>query len=130
MIISAKCARIPSSPNEDSPHSDIPLQPTPSHNNSNSDHLLVSIDPDAHLSSEERQLFEHINHEYHKAFNAQGKAYNGRSGPIQAIVNMGPVQPPQRKGKIPLYGHNRLVELHITFQAGNQALGNVQGKSI
>ena len=91
----------PSSPNEDSPHSDIPLQPTPSHNNSNSDHLLVSIDPDAQLSSEERQLFEHINHKYHEAFNAQGKAYNGRSGPIQVILNMGPYNHFSGKAKYP-----------------------------
>ena len=105
----------PSNPNEDSPHSDNPLQPTPSHNNSNSDHLLVSIDPDGHSISEEHQFFEHINHKYHEAFNAQGKAYNGRSGPIQAIVNMGPVQPLQRKGKIPLYGCNHLVELQEHF---------------
>ena len=59
-------------------------------------------------------MFEHINHKYHEAFNAQGKAYNGRSGPIQAIVNIVPVQPPQRKGKIPLYGRNRL-ELQERF---------------
>ena len=40
---------------------------------------------------------------------------HGRYGPIQAIVNMGPIQPPKWKGKIPLYGRNRLAELQERF---------------
>ena len=36
---------------------------------------------------------------------------NGKSGPIKSIVNMGPVLPPQLKGKMSLYSRNHLVEL-------------------
>ena len=37
---------------------------------------------------------------------------NGSAGKIQRILNMGPVQPPQRKGRLPQYSRNGLVELH------------------
>ena len=37
--------------------------------------------------------------------------YNGRAGQFEAKVNMGPVQPPQRKGCIPQYSRNQLEEL-------------------
>ena len=37
--------------------------------------------------------------------------YNGKSGNIQGVVNMGPVLPPQRKGRLPHYGPDRLIEL-------------------
>ena len=39
------------------------------------------------------------------------KGYNGAVGPFKAEVNMGPVQPPQRKGRLPQYSRNKLVEL-------------------
>ena len=36
--------------------------------------------------------------------------YNGAAGPFEAVVNMGTVQPPQRKGSLPQYALNKLVE--------------------
>ena len=65
-------------------------------------YLKVAIDPDNILQANVRRLFEEINHEFSEAFLTQGKVYNGHSGPIKALVNMGPVQPPQGKGKLPL----------------------------
>ena len=79
------------------------------------EYLKVAIDPDNILQANERRIFEKINHEFSEAFLTQGKVYNGHSGPIKAVVNMGPVQPPQRKGKLPLYGRSRLVELQSRF---------------
>ena len=41
--------------------------------------------------------------------------YNGHVGPFAATVNMGPVQPPQRKGRCPQYARDKLVELQDKF---------------
>ena len=41
--------------------------------------------------------------------------YNGKAGQIEAVVNMGPVLPPQRKGRIPQYSRNQLSELQNQF---------------
>ena len=41
--------------------------------------------------------------------------YNGHVGPFEAVVNMGPVQPPQREGHLPQYARNQLVELQAKF---------------
>ena len=43
------------------------------------------------------------------------KHYNGKLDPIKAVVNMGPVLPPQRKGRIPQYSKDKLVELQHEF---------------
>ena len=48
-------------------------------------------------------------------FNPKIEEYNGSSGPFQAVVNMGPVQPPQRKGRIPQYSRDKLTELQKKF---------------
>ena len=39
------------------------------------------------------------------------KGYNGAEDPFEARVNMGPVEPPQRKGRLPQYARHQLVEL-------------------
>ena len=36
-----------------------------------------------------------------------------KSGTIRANMNMGPVEPPPRKGKIPLYNHSNLQQLQL-----------------
>ncbi|CAG2208159.1 unnamed protein product [Mytilus edulis] len=43
------------------------------------------------------------------------KGYNGAVGALEAKVNMGPVQPPQRKGRIPQYQKTQLVTLQEKF---------------
>ena len=41
--------------------------------------------------------------------------YNGHVGPFTATVNMGPVQPPQRKGRCPQYARDKLIELQDKY---------------
>ena len=48
-------------------------------------------------------------------FNPIFSGYNGASGPFQAKVNMGPVLPPQRKGRMPQYSKTQLDELQNQF---------------
>ena len=76
---------------------------------------MINVDPDNTLSSEVGKQFISTHEEFADVFNPKGKVYNGHSGPFKSVVNMGPVLPPQRKGKIPLYGRNRLIELQEKF---------------
>ena len=41
--------------------------------------------------------------------------YNGIVGSLNAVANMGPMQPPQRKGRLPQYARDKLVELQLKF---------------
>lgn len=41
--------------------------------------------------------------------------YNGASGKIEAVVNIGPTIPPQRKGRLSQYNRNTLEELQDEF---------------
>ena len=47
--------------------------------------------------------------------------YNGAVGPLEGTVNMGPTQPPQRKGHLPLYGRDKLVQLQDKFDELEEA---------
>ncbi|CAG2208187.1 unnamed protein product [Mytilus edulis] len=64
----------------------------------------VSVDPDNLLSPD-----------LQTQFNELLRSYNGEIGPFEASVDMGPVQPPQRKGRMPQYSKNNLVELQNKF---------------
>ncbi|CAG2202552.1 unnamed protein product [Mytilus edulis] len=48
-------------------------------------------------------------------FNELLRSYNGEIGPFEASVDMGPVQPLQRKGRMLQYSKNNLVELQNKF---------------
>ena len=61
----------------------------------------VSVDPGSLLPDESRLKFQQLLQECDRVFHPQITGYNGAAGPIQATVNIGPVQPPQRKGRIP-----------------------------
>ena len=50
--------------------------------------------------------------------------YNNAAGPCEAVVNMGPVQPPQRKGRVLQYSRQKLHELQNKFDE-LQSLGVV-----
>ena len=52
---------------------------------------------------------------YDSVFNPNFSGYNGKAGNFKAIANIGPVQPPQRKGCLPQYSRNKLVELQEYF---------------
>ena len=73
----------------------------------------ISVNPDGLLSLECHQKFGDLNREYDKVFNPQVPRYNGKSGNIQGLVNMDPVLPPHRKGRLPHYGPDRLREFQI-----------------
>ena len=57
----------------------------------------VQIDPDGTLSADERSSFRSIVQEYDDVFDPNYRGYNGNVGPFETVVNMGPVEPPQRK---------------------------------
>ncbi|XP_044173496.1 uncharacterized protein LOC114951707 [Acropora millepora] len=81
----------------------------------------VFIDPDNILSEDLRVKLRHLLQIYDRVFNPDITGYNGAAGPIQASVNIGPVQPPQRKGRVPQYSRNQLVELQAKFDELEQA---------
>ena len=68
----------------------------------------VTVDPDGQLTPEERNEFISINKKYSEVFNPVFGTYNDKSGAIRAHVTMGPVLPPPRKGKLPLYDQSKL----------------------
>ena len=65
----------------------------------------VSIDPDKPLSDETRFQFQQLLQTW-QCFDPDITSYYGVAGPIEATVNIGPVQPPQRKGRVPQYFRN------------------------
>ena len=71
----------------------------------------VSVDPDHILSHEHAQSFRQLHKEYDLVFSPKILKHNGYSGDIKGVVNMGPVLPPQRKGRLPQYNHQRMTEL-------------------
>ena len=81
----------------------------------------VSVDPDNLLPDQSRLKFQQLLQEYDRVFDPKITGYNGAAGPIQATVNIGPVQPPQRKGRVPQYSRNQLVELQAMFDELEQA---------
>ena len=83
----------------------------------------VSIDPDNILSEDLRVKLRQLLQTYDRVFNPDISGYNGAAGPIQASVNIGPVQPPQRKGRVPQYSRNQLVELQAEVFRRPEDLG-------
>ena len=75
----------------------------------------VVIDPDNILPDTFRNKFREMLQTHDAVFNPEIVGYNGMAGPVQASVNMGPVQPPQRKGRVPQYSRDKLVELQQKF---------------
>ena len=71
----------------------------------------ISIDPDNMLNREERKEFSDINKRFDSVFSPNFGAYNDRSGRIRVSVNIGPVEPPESKGKLPMYNSSNLQRL-------------------
>ena len=78
----------------------------------------VKVDPDNILPDTIRNQFRKVLQTHDEVFNPAIVGYNGIAGPVQASVNMGPVQPPQRKGRVPQYSRDKLVELQQKFEVG------------
>jgi hypothetical protein len=75
----------------------------------------VSLDPDNLMNEETKSAFQDLLMKHSAVFDSKFPGYNGACGPIKAIVNIGPVQPPQRKGRIPLYNNSNLDLLQSKF---------------
>ena len=75
----------------------------------------VVVDPDGCLDQDTRDKFIALNLEFDDVFNPSISKYNGASGKIEAVVNIGPTLPPQRKGRLPQYNRNTLEELQDKF---------------
>ena len=75
----------------------------------------VLLDPDSLLPEATRAAFKETLKGFDEVFNPDYSGYNGSLGPFLATVNMGPVQPPQRKGRLPQYSHTKLAELQAKF---------------
>ena len=68
----------------------------------------IILDPDDILQPEIKSHFLNLHVQYDSVFNSTFGCYNGASGPFEAVVNMGPVLRPQRKGRIPQYSRQNL----------------------
>ena len=75
----------------------------------------LRLDPENALPPDIRAKFQELHDDYDKVFDPRIKGYNGAAGSFEAQVNMGPVEPPQRKGRLPQYARNKLVELQEKF---------------
>ena len=78
----------------------------------------VHVDPDGLLSSSEKAAFISLLKEFQLVFDSRIPGYNGAAGPIEGVVNMGPVEappPPQRKGRVPQYFRDQLDLLQTKF---------------
>ena len=67
--------------------------------------------------------FHTLLQEYDDVYNPSFPGYTGKAGPFKANVNMGPVPPPQRKGHLPQYARDKLVELH-------QKIDDLEGRGV
>jgi hypothetical protein len=77
---------------------------------------LISINADKDpefLCWEDR--YKSLHHDFEHVFYDNFPGYNGHSGKIMASVNVTNCLPPQRKGRIPLYNRDKLVELQQEF---------------
>ena len=91
-----------------------PLRP-PVHQTSTNHSANVSLDPNNLLPRDIRAKFTSLLNEYDHIFEPNIKGYNSAEGPFEAKVNMGPVEPPQRKGRLPQYARHQLLELQQKF---------------
>jgi hypothetical protein len=73
------------------------------------------LDPDGILSPDAKVNFLALLKEFDRVFDPTITGYNGAAGPIKGVVNMGPVQPPQRKGRMPQYARDQLEQLQTKF---------------
>ena len=68
----------------------------------------IIVDPDNILSDEIRSKFVALHKKHNSVFDPNYKGYNHSFGRFEAVVNMGTVLPPQRKGKLPQYSRDKL----------------------
>ena len=89
----------------------IPVQSVPVKSQNNKTHLFsstISVDPDNQLTADERNAFISLHQNYDQVFDPKFGVYNDFSGAVRAHINIGPIQPPPRKAKLPLYNTQNL----------------------
>jgi len=75
----------------------------------------VTIDPDNILHEQSKLKFRQVLSQYDDVFSPILAGYNGAAGRFEAVINMGPVLPPQRRGRVPQYSKDKLEELQQKF---------------
>ena len=81
----------------------------------------ISTDPDHLLPLTTKANFDELHSHFDSVFEPAISKYNGHSGSVEGVVNMGPVLPPQRKGRLSQYNRDNLVELQQKFDALEEA---------
>ncbi len=81
---------------------------------------LISLDTDKCLTPHVRAKFNEVHLKYDDVFSPRFRRYNGASGPIEGVVNMGSTLPTQRKGKLPDYNKDTLDILLWNLAAGKK----------
>jgi hypothetical protein len=76
----------------------------------------VSVDPDVIFSPDEKLDTLSLLKEFDRVFDPVISGYNGAACPIEGVVNIGPVQPPQRKDRTPQYARGQLEQLQTKFE--------------
>ena len=101
-----------------STNTQLPVSPPPKppvHQPNTKHSVNVALDPNNVLPQDVRAKFTSLLDEYDHIVDPNIKGYNGAEGPFEARVNMGPVEPPQRKGRLPQYARHQLLELQQKF---------------
>ena len=96
----------------------LPVSPPPKppvHQPSTKHSVNVNLDSNNLLPQDIRAKCTSLLDEYDHIFDPNIKGYNGAEGPFKARVNMGPVEPPQRKGRLRQYVRHQLLELQQKF---------------
>ena len=68
----------------------------------------VNLDPDRILQESDRKKFQDLLAVHDSVFNPRFGGYNGAAGKFEASINMRPVLPPQRKGRLPQYSRDKI----------------------
>ena len=76
---------------------------------------LVKVDPDGHLTAEERNMFLQLHLEFDDLFKPVIGRYNDHAGRVRARVNIGRVAPPNRKLQVPCYDRKNMDLLQDKF---------------
>ena len=73
------------------------------------------MDPNNQLPKEWKDKFRTLHQQYDLVFQPIIGCYNDNSGKVRARVNIGPVAPPTKKLKIPLYSPDMMQQLQDKF---------------
>lgn len=71
----------------------------------------ISVDPDVQLSADQRERFVNLHMKYDGIFNPTIGRYNDHSGRLRASINIGKVEPPTVKARLPDYDDDTMHRL-------------------